>query len=110
MTAVPLTVTQVATRENVSTKTVLRAIARGDLDAWNVGDPAGSRPTWRIDETAIAVWRARARDRRQQRPTEPVIVRPVEPEAARPARKRPPGVLERGRARVTPDMGRRSAA
>ena len=106
----PLTVAQVADRENVSTKTVLRAIARGDLDAWNVGDPDGSRPTWRIDEASILTWRHRARGRQRHRHARSVVVRPIEAEGARPGRNHPINLIDRGRATVTADMGRMTTA
>lgn len=98
----PLTVAQVADLEQVSTKTVLRAIARGDLEARHVGDPAARRRTWRIDPSSVPAWRNRTR----VRPTPPAPdVEPIEP-ADRPPRPRSRTGSGRGRVAVTPEMGR----
>lgn len=51
----PLTVSQVAALWRCGRRTVLRAIARGDLAARLIGDPPGGR--WLIDPAALDAWR-----------------------------------------------------
>lgn len=81
MSGQPLTPQEVADLVRCSRRTVMRAIARGDLEASRLGD----RGCWRIWPDAIDRWR-------QSR-------QPVTPAPARLPERR-------GRLRVTDQMGR----
>jgi excisionase family DNA binding protein len=69
-----LTVEQVADRVQLSSKTVMRAIHAGDLEASQLTRGRGG---WRIYETAISDWLERRSNR--QRATSVPDVRAIEP-------------------------------
>lgn len=100
-----LNVDQVAELVQLSTKTVMRAIAAGDLEASQLTQGRGG---WRIRESAIEQWMDNRSNRRRE-PRAPVDVDRIEPETAiRPA-TRAPRRGSGGRLVVTADMGRRAA-
>lgn len=80
-----LTVEQVANRVQLSSKTVMRAIHAGDLEASQLTRGRGG---WRVYETAINDWLTRRSNR--QRATAVPDVRAIEPPAVprRPPRRR----------------------
>ena len=90
------TVDWIAKRFQVSPKTVRRAIARGELEAYQLGERGATRAT----DTAIQAWLESRR------------VRPRQPEGGTPAPDptvpQPSG--RRGRLALTPGMGRKDAA
>lgn len=91
-----LTVENVAAACQVSQRTVMRAIAAGELEAFQLA----SRGTWRISPAAVAAWlaaRSSARRHGSRRPVpEAVSVQP------------PPG-RPRGRRRAMDEQGRLQA-
>ena len=90
------TVEWIAERFQVSPKTVRRAIDRGELEAYQLGERGATRAT----DTAILAWL----QSRRVRPREPAGDTPA-PDLTVP---QPSG--RRGRLALTPEMGRKDAA
>lgn len=94
---------QVADQVQVCVKTVMRAIAAGDLEASQL--TAGG--TWRIKQSAVEAWlELRSNRQRPERPLAPVEPVGTAASAARRARRQ----TSAGRLRVTDEMGRQKAA
>lgn len=102
-----LTVGEVADIVKLSTKTVMRAIAAGELAASQLTRGRGG---WRIYESAIADWMERRSNRR--RPPTIGSGQPIDAKAARPPTpaRRSSEDASAGALVLTADMGRRDAA
>lgn len=108
---VDLTIEQVADICQCSTKTIMRAIDRGELRAYQVQRRGG----WRVEPGALTDWKTLRSNQPRQVAPAPGDAAPIRPPAASP---RPTAPRRRGGSRqpptngtlsVSPNMGRSAA-